>query len=808
MLRHLKLEYDIVIVGGGVAGTCAAIAAARHGSKTVLIQNRSVLGGNASSEIRVHIGGASEHGYHHDARESGIIEEIRLENAVRDPYNTYSWIDMVLFTWCEREKNLDVILNTYVFDVEVENGEIKKVSGMNSGSETIYEFSGKMFIDGTGHGTLGYLAGAEYRVGREGRDEFQESLAPPKPDNYTLGASILFRAEDMGYPVDFTPPDWAKKFDVEKPPRPIPGKNDNHGRYWHGDTVGWWWIEYGGRLDTIHDNERIAKELQSIVFGVWDYIKNHHPNPRVREQSRNFAITWIGTVPGHRESRRLIGDYILNQNDIKSCRVFNDQVAVGGWSIDLHPPGGFWDDEPWSSHSYMEVPYTIPFRCIYSRNIKNLLIASRCLSVTHVAHGSTRLIGTLSTVGQAAGTAADMCVKNGYFPRVLLKNDIKVLQQKLLKSDQWLIGIRNEDDDDLARNAIISSNSEYPCCFDTVDKWIPLYFPMGQRFYLPSSGSGSPEGKDQGDGIEIFFLLRNRSSHDQKISGGLRRDDGRFAFTSKTDIARYVLEVPARYQGWIRASVTGGALDFSKSGNYWLYLNDVDVVNNLDGEVEWGMHCFHWPGTRIGFFHERDNSWHVHRAVGSIPFYDSVFGPRGTFCFKISGVPSPYPAKNINNGFHRPDLGPNLWISAPFKSNPYRAPSLLDQEDKLKYYSMFERSKAVNVHVDFKEEIEFSEIYLTFDTDLDNAFPHQNYGEFKIKDWPIIGKAPNCISDMEIHVLRDNDDNPRKIAEIKDNYQRRVRIKLESSTRAKRIILTPLRNWGFHCFGLYELKIY
>lgn len=792
MFRKVTLDFDIVVVGGGIAGTIAAISSARSGSKTVLVQNRSVLGGNGSSEVRVHIGGASHSGHRHDARESGILEEIRLETAVRDPYNTYSWIDTVLYSWCEKEPNLEVLFNTHVSRVKKTGSKITMVEGTNNGNETTYEISGKVFIDGTGHGTLGYLAGAVYRMGREARNEFDESRAPVEADDCTLGASILFRAEDVGHPVAFTPPSWAIDYSKERPPRHVPGHSGNHDRYWHSDTSGWWWVEWGGSIDTIHDNDAIRKRLQSLVYGLWDFIKNHHYNEKTREDAKNYAITWIGSVPGHRESRRLIGDYILTQKDLEACKIFDDQIAVGGWTIDLHPPEGFWDSEPSCTHTFMEMEYSIPFRSIYSKDVENLLIASRCVSASHVAHGSTRLIATLSVIGQAAGAAAHICVVNDYTPRDLLKNDIENLQQLLLKEDQWLLGIPNKDPDDLVKNATISSNSEYPCRFDIVEKWIPLYFPMAQRFHLPSRDG-------TGEQPEISFYLRNTSKQEQVVTGGLRHDTSRFPFKSEGDLATFSVKIPPSSGDWFHASILEGNPDFSAGGQYWLYLNGLDE----DG-IEWGMHCFHWPGTMRGYYNEEEERWYKPGGPG---YYNAHLSSRGTFCFKIKNMPSPYPAQAINNGMHRPYVKPNLWISAPFKQ-PYKTPNLLDDEDRRAKYPIDILHDKIEIYVDFKEDAEFSELWFTFDTDLDNPYPHQNYGDMKVKDWPILGKAPNCIAELDIFLEKEASGSRKLIGSIKDNYQRRVKVKLERQVKGRRVILVPKKNWGFHCYGLYELRIY
>ncbi|MBD3185921.1 FAD-dependent oxidoreductase [Candidatus Bathyarchaeota archaeon] len=796
MSRLVNLSGDVIVVGGGVAGVCAAISAARSGTRTILIQDRPVLGGNASSEIRVHIGGASEHGYHYDARESGVIEEIRLETAVRDPFNTSAWIDTVLLSACKKESLLEILLNTYVFDSSVEDGFIRSVMAHDITSETTYNVVGKIFVDGTGHGSLGALAGAEFRMGREARGEFKEDIAPETADDHTLGASILFRAEDMDRPINFTPPSWAKDFSKNLPPRTILGKSSNHPRYWHADTAGWWWVEHGGMLDTIHDNHEIRDELQSIILGAWDYIKNHHPADEVRRQAENFDITWMGALPGHRESRRLMGDYILKQQDLESCRIFEDQIAVGGWSMDLHPPGGFWDSNPSASHTYMEVPYTIPYRAIYSKNVKNLFMGSRCISATHVAHGSTRLIGTLALVGQAAGTAAHACIKHGCLPRDLLAGyHIQELQQKLLKEDHWLIGIPADDPLDLAADATIMATSEYPCCFDSHDAFIPLYFPVAQRFHLPNQEKGA-------NSCKLSLFLRNASSKTQKVRGGMRLDDGRLYFTAKEDLATFTASIPPCEGSWIECTIEPGDFTLQAAGNYWIYVDGLDE----DG-VEWGMDRFQWPGTRTGLYNEEQDKWMIHRGTKN-DLYHGVLGARGTFCFKLENVPSPYPATAINNGFHRPGIAPNLWISAPVREGGYTPPILLEGNERSANKEKLDTPPLddVEIRINFPSERVVREIWFTFDTDLDKPFPHQDYGRMKIKDWPIHGKAPTCISSLEIRTNQDGED--QTITRMSGNFQRRVKLELPEPLLTDHLVVVPTRNWGFHCFGVYEIRVY
>jgi hypothetical protein len=246
--------------------------------------------------------------------------------------------------------------------------------------------------------------------------------------------------------MPFMAPDWIRKF-----PRceDLPYRG-------HGDwSWGFWWVEFGGEMDTIKDGEKIRDELLAVALGLWDHIKNSGRHP----DSANWALEWMGFLPGKRESRRFVGDYMLRQQDVQAGEVFGDGVAYGGWPIDLHPPEGIYSKE--HPCTQVKVPlYNMPFRMLYSKNIRNLLMAGRVASMSHVAFGSTRVMATCSMMGQATGTAAAMCAKRGCMPRELGRDGIGDLQQQLLKDDAYIIGAVNSDPADLARKAQVKASSE------------------------------------------------------------------------------------------------------------------------------------------------------------------------------------------------------------------------------------------------------------------------------------------------------------------------------------------------------------
>lgn len=450
-MLHLKLECDVLVAGGGLAGVCTAIAAARHGAKVILVHDRSRLGGNSSSEVKMHVVGADCSGGRPGWREGGLIEEFRLDDAVHNPHRVFELWDLLLYDKVVREPNITLLLDSHICGALTDGNSIRSAIARSDRREHLYSIEAKLFVDCTGDSRLALEANAETRRGRESKTEFGESLAPAQADTQTLGSSILFTARDHGKPVRFVPPPWARHVTKQQLKfRPVTS--------WE---YGYWWIEWGGQLDTIQDDERIRFELLSIALGVWDYIKNSGDCP----SSANWGLTWLGMIPGKRESRRIVGDHILTEHDLTDPPNFHDAVAVGGWPMDDHPPAGFdRPDEKPASQVRPKAPYQIPLRSLYSRNIGNLMMAGRNISATHVAFTSTRVMATCAVIGQAVGTVAAYCVAKGVKPRDVAhdKERMSELQQILLRDDQTIPGVKNQDPNDLARIARVTASGALP----------------------------------------------------------------------------------------------------------------------------------------------------------------------------------------------------------------------------------------------------------------------------------------------------------------------------------------------------------
>jgi hypothetical protein len=355
--KTIALASDLLIVGGGLTGTCAAVTAARAGLKVILVQDRPVLGGNCSSEVRLWILGATSHMGNNNrwAREGGVIDEIMLDNINRNPDGNPLIFDIVLLEKVVEEANITLLLNTAVYDLDKksgsENDAIETVYAFCSQNSTKYVLSAPLFCDSSGDGILGFLAGAAFRMGAESMEEFGEKFAPDKAYGELLGHSMYFYSKDIGRPVKFTPPSFALQ-DITDIPRYKTFSPKDFG-------CRLWWLEYGGRLDTVHDTETIKWELWKVVYGAWNYIKNSGEFP----EAENMTLEWVGTIPGKRESRRFEGDYLIKQQDIVEQKTFDDTVAFGGWSLDLHPADGVYSDQSgcnqWHSKGFTAFPTAV-----------------------------------------------------------------------------------------------------------------------------------------------------------------------------------------------------------------------------------------------------------------------------------------------------------------------------------------------------------------------------------------------------------------------------------------------------------------
>ena len=443
-------KYDLVVIGAGIAGIVAAITAARHGIKTALINDRPVLGGNASEEANVVLEGAAHRGYH----ETGVVFELK---SYRHAKST-SWTE-TFNKFTSQEENLDVFQNMLLINANTENDLITDITAIHTLDMREYKFSAPLFVDASGDGWLGYYAGALYRIGREAKFQHGESFAPAIADGNTMSgcttSSVTFNghtvcgflAEKTDAPVEFHAPEWAYK---------LPD-GDSLGRTPSKIECGDWWLELQNDYDDLFESEFVRDSMIRMSVGYFDWLKNSWTD---RKRAENYRLKTLGTFNAKRESRRLIGDYILTENDYVAGKTHPDTVCYCGWNLDVHHKDGIFSGKSGAFTSNKAIPISeIPFGAMYSKNIGNLMMAGRCISATHIGLGAIRVQLTTGTMGQAVGTAAYLCKKYNAKPRVIRNSHIDELQQLLLRDGMTIPGVKHHDESDLALEASVSATS-------------------------------------------------------------------------------------------------------------------------------------------------------------------------------------------------------------------------------------------------------------------------------------------------------------------------------------------------------------
>lgn len=740
-LRTEHLSCDLAVIGGGLAGTCCAITAARAGAKVVLIQDRPVLGGNASSEVRLWILGATCHMGNNNrwAREGGVVDEILVENFYRNPEGNPVITDTVMLEKALAEPNLTLLLNTAAYEVGKSDPDtIASVRAFNSQNSTLYEVTAPLFCDASGDGILGFLAGAAFRMGAESPEEFGESVAPGEDFGHLLGHSIYFYARDTGRPVKFVAPSFALK-DI---PARIP-------RYRHLNpnktAAHLWWLEWGGRLDTVHDTETIKHELWRGVYGVWDYMKNSGSFP----EAETMTLEWAGLVPGKRESRRFEGPYMLTQHDVLEQRPFDDAVSYGGWSIDLHPADGVYSDKAGSWHWYTKGVFPIPYRCMYSRNIRNLFLAGRIISVTHVAFGATRVMATCAHGGQAVGMAAAICARENLLPGDLVQPErMKHMQRELLRTGHHIPNVRLEDPDDLAPRATITASSTCKLASLPPDgPRITLDKPWAQM--LPVEAGPMPKVSFQVCADEPATLraeLRVSSLPDNHTP----------------DVTLAVREIPLPRGQNQRVTLDFGArIDQPRYAFVCLMANEHIAVRTSRQRVTGVLSLRHAREQNTGQAGvPRFEFWTPQRRPDGLNFAVTVDPPLNLFC----------PA-NVVSGVDRPTRGPNAWLA-----------------------DLGEAAPQLELRWDSPQTIK--RLVLSFDADFDHPMESAYWGHPE-------NVSPFCVKHYRIRA------NGQLLAECTDNHHAVNRIDLPEAVRTDELSIelvsahgpVPLGLFGVRCYG-------
>ncbi|MFX3635844.1 MAG: FAD-dependent oxidoreductase [Candidatus Pristimantibacillus sp.] len=768
-MKSIEEQYDVVVCGGGLAGFCAAVAAARQGASTCLIQDRPVFGGNSSSEVRVTPHGAAA--FHAYARETGIISELLIEERARNHESIFEngWTnsvwDLTMYDMAVETPNLTFHVNTMVQEV-VKNSDrqISSIICRVANAETILTISGNLFIDCTGDGVVADLAGCEWRMGSEGREEFNEYHAPDQASKDTMGNSIHFKAIDMGRPVPFKAPDWAVKHED-------PAYFYDQGRLPKEMRGGYWWLEIGVPWDTIHDAEDIRHELTRHTLGVWDWIKNK--DPKLKEKSANYALDWIGQVPGKRESRRIMGQYLMTEHDPDQRTVFEDEIAYGGWFLDLHTPGGLLaqNSEPASAEGYKHSseyaiksycgPYGIPLRILIAKDVDNLMMAGRNVSVTHAALGTVRVMSTTALLGQAAGTAAALAVANGTTVSEVTNNSIGEVQQQLLRDGCFLPNVRNEDAKDLARSAMISASSEHAL--------------VGAGPHSVGAHKGLAVWRDQNHATKddllhcrrgqwiaigtpkvqrVSVCLTNESDQSQTVQAKiyLVKDIWDYRVEPGQAIAETTLEVPVGKESWIDWTVNLDASSGLKVGGYIridLFTNEA-VTWHRAGRIE--------PGHVSAF----------EMGMGKMRRYDNGV----TMSYKVEPAQPCYPAANVINGVSRPHGYTNMWKS--------------DSSEPLSQWLQLQWDKEQSIR----------SVELTFPGHLLREY--HAYSPFYCD--------PQTAKDYLIQAEQDG--HWVTVLEVKDNYQRQRKHELSSAVETNRLRILIQSTNGDPSAAIYEVRCY
>jgi len=640
-LCEQKLVTDVAIVGGGLAGVCAAITAARAGSKVVLVQDRPVLGGNASSEVRLWILGATSHMGNNNrwAREGGVVDELLVENIFRNPEGNPLILDTIILEMVVNEPNITLLLNTAVHDLEKSDADtIKSVRAFCSQNSTTYEITAPLFVDASGDGIVGFLAGAAFRIGAESQAEFGEKLAPEQATNELLGHTIYFYSKDTGRPVKFVPPSFALR-DITKIPRWRDIKfNDSGCRLW--------WLEWGGALDTIHDSEKIKWELWKVAYGVWNHIKNSGQFP----EAETLTLEWVGTIPGKRESRRFEGDYMVIQQDLVEQRRHADAVSFGGWAIDLHPSDGVFSAQPGCQQWHSKGVFQIPYRAMYSRNIKNLFLAGRIISASHIAFGSTRVMATCAHGGQAIGMAASICAREQLLPRDLLAAPrMAELQRDLFRIGQYIPGVAFEDEKDLARTAEISASSELQ---------LSQFAATGETMLLDASWAMMlPVQPGAMPAVEFLLDVSAQTT----LHAELRVSSKPENYTP--DVTLAVREIKLKTGTCIKLPLNLGAMiDVSRYAFVCLMANQ-DISVHLSDQRVTGVLALTQKFNRAVAKSPRQEP-PAGSGIDGFEFWIPQRRPAGkNLAIKINPPLEVFGVQNLTNGFARPTNQPNAWVA-------------------------------------------------------------------------------------------------------------------------------------------------
>ncbi|MHA4846393.1 FAD-dependent oxidoreductase [Flavitalea antarctica] len=791
-----SLESDLVVIGGGLSGVCCAITAARAGTKVVLVQDRPVLGGNSSSEVRLWVLGATSHMGNNNrwAREGGVIDEILVENTYRNPEGNAIIFDTVLLDKVVSEPNITLLLNTAVYQVNKKDEQtISSVRAFCSQAQNEFELKAPLFCDTSGDGVVGFLAGAAFRMGAEGKEEFGEKFAPTKEYGELLGHSIYFYSKDIGVPVKFVPPSFALT-DISKIPRYRSFNSKEYG-------CRLWWLEYGGRLDTVHQTEEIKWELWKVVYGVWNYIKNSGGFP----EAENLTLEWVGTIPGKRESRRFEGDYILKQQDLVEQRQFDDAVAFGGWSIDLHPADGVFSEKPGCNQWHVKGIYQIPYRCLYSRNIDNLFIAGRIISASHVAFGSTRVMGTSAYTGQAVGLAATLCKEKNLLPKDLVGNgNMNELQGRLLANGHYIPGVhqvhgKSKADGNATADGNVKANGnptadgnaeangnasadnianpDVPVKGGTTDLVQHASLTASSALILHELPENGPQVALDESMMQMVplrsghvpeLVLHAYAESATELEVQLRRSSNQFNHTPENIIEKRTIALH-NGRNCVRLSFDH---QFAEDGYFYLCLmkNPKVKVCRSRNRVTGVLSLFNSINAAVSNFGKQEPTEDI--GVEAFEFWCPKRRPAGeNMALKFLKPINVFEVENIRNGITRPTNLPNAWVA--------------DFSDK-----------TPGITLEWKEKTTISQVVLSFDTDFDHPMES------------VLMTHPENIMPFCVRNYRLEDEEGNVLYKKEGNYQTRNIINLEKPVSVKKLTLHMEAPSEHIPAALFEIRCY
>ncbi|NOY82366.1 MAG: FAD-dependent oxidoreductase [Kiritimatiellaeota bacterium] len=766
---------DLLVVGGGIAGVCAAIAAARNGCETALVEMDQVLGGNSSPLLGVHVSGA--HSFHPYASETGIIEELELE-AARQRAKTRTWGHHynISHQW-------ELVLERGLRDAGVRiHRRHQARRALTEGRRMVgavvldnEHFLTRLFrvrhgvIDASGDGAVARDAGASFMRGTESRERFGERSGAKRDSADTMGTSITALVRKCNRPVEFVmPPRFAARAAAEGPPEKLAGAAS-----WNADAecCFLWVTETGGNRDTLLEAAEIRDELLYQLYRTWDNIKNRS----FPEKARNWELLWVSPKSGKRESRRFIGDYVLTQTDVESGRPFPDSIGYGGYGVDIHEP------RTGAEIVFHSIPplWSFPYRCCYSRDFDNLWLAGRLMSVSHLALGTVRLMRTLGAIGQGVGTAAALARKLDCTAAEIGRHHNQSLQQTLLRQDATILTATNRDPNDLARTATVNATSEMRYGAGRIAGYLPLDLARGVQLWdwAPALESAEFAIRNRANAsrtlrlqCELFEGPKPWKAPEERVgfrhlgrigSAGNRMEWGSDNTLAKfAPIAESAVTVPARFEGWIR-------FDFPKT----IPLPAVDPTSD---ENRINLVLASCPDIELGvdphFYDFALRLW-------APPDSDAYEVTADCHAFRVTPAPPYGEAANIVDGHNR-----------RYSTNPVHA-----------WLSDFDRELPQAVTLTFPEPVTAGRVHLTFDT-IERAY----------RDAPInCGErfARRCVTDYRVEV-KDPTGSWHEVVRVRDNVQRfRVHTWTPCGAAALRLVVEGVRDPRWRA-RIYEVRVY